>query len=178
MANTFDLISSIVLTSDTAFGSVSFTSIPATYTDFRVMVSARSNRNAADGLERVYLYFNGSSSNILMINWTGNSGTSDYSYYDTAGGVGGTVGLCSNQNAPANQYGFSDLYINEYTSTTKKIGIACSVIPIGAGGTLNYNFTQSYSHGTTSPISSITTSGLGSNWLSGSTFYLYGIKKL
>jgi hypothetical protein len=178
MANTFSLISSITLTSSTAFGSVSFTSIPNTYTDLRVMVSARSDRTAADGLERVYLYLNGSTSGINMINWSGSSGTANFDNYTTANGVGGTVGLCSNQNAPANQYGFSDLYINEYTSTTKKIGIACSVIPIGAGGTLNYNFTQSYAHGTTSAISSITTSGLGSNWLSGSTFYLYGIKKL
>jgi hypothetical protein len=178
MANTFELISSITLTSNTAFASVSFTSIPNTYTDLRLMVSARSDRGAADGLERLYLYFNGATSTINMINWIGNSSGATFDNYTTANGIGGTVGITSNQNAPANQYGFSDLYINNYLSTTEKIGISSAVIPIGAGGTLNYNFTQSYAHSTNSPITSITTSGLGSNWLAGSTFYLYGIKKL
>jgi hypothetical protein len=175
MAETYKLISSVSVSSTTAFGSVSFTSIPQTYKDIVVWVSARSDRNAADGLERVYLYLNGSSSGITMINAIATSSTFSSDSYTTGNGQGGTTGLTSNQNAPANQFGFSMLYISDYTTTNAKIGVSQATIPIGAGGTGNYNYTQSYAHSTTSPITSITTSGLGSNWLTGSTFYLYGI---
>jgi len=176
MANTYELISSVTLTSTTGFSSVSFTSIPQTYKDLVVWVSSRSDRGSADGLERVYLYLNGSSSGITMINSIVNSTTYYSDSYTTGNGVGGTCGLGSGTNAPANQFGFTKLYISDYTTTNAKIGINVSTLPIGGGSTLNYNYSQSYSHTTSTGITSITTSGLGTNWLSGSTWYLYGIK--
>jgi len=176
MANTYELINSISLTSTTAFGSVSFSNIPQTYKDLTLWVSARSDRTAADGLERVYLYMNSGTTGITMIN-TVVGGSSYYSdTYTTANGVGGTCGLTSNQNAPSGQFGFTMLYISDYTSGTAKVGISSSTMAIGASGTSGYVFGQSYQRTTNSGISSISTSGLGSNWLTGSTFYLYGIK--
>jgi hypothetical protein len=174
----YELINSITLESATNFTSVSFTSIPQTYKDIVVYVSARSNRLAMDGLERVYLYMNGSTSGITMIN-TIVSNTSPYSdSYTTGNGVGGTCGLTSNIYTTGNNFGYTMLYISDYTSTNAKIGITGSSMPNTGipGQPYPYLFGQSYAHGTTSGVTSITTTGLGSQWEAKSTFYLYGIK--
>jgi hypothetical protein len=178
MANTFELINSITLTSATNFASVSFTSIPQTYKDITIWANARSNRLTLDGLERVYLYMNGSSSGIRMINTVVANASTYSDIYDTGSGVGGTCGLCSNAYTTGGNFGFSMLYISDYATTNPKIGIVSSSMPItGIPSNQNeYAFGQSYHHGTTSGVTSITTSGLGSQWESGSTFYLYGIK--
>ena len=177
MANTFQLINSYELTGATNFASVTFTSIPQTYKDLVIWVGARSNRLVTDGLERVYLYMNGSSSGITMINTViaGSSASSDS--YTSAAGNGGTCGLCSNVYTTGNNFGFSMLYISDYTTSNPKIGITSTTMPAtGIPNSPNgYSYGQSYGNSTTSPITSITTGGLGSQWENKSSFYLYGI---
>lgn len=174
----YELINSITLTSATNFTSVSFTSIPQTYKDIVVYASCRSNRLSLDGLERVYLYMNGSSTGITMINTSVANTTVGSDSYTTGNGVGGTCGLCSNVYTTGNNFSYNMLYISDYTTTNAKIGITGSTMPqTGIPGQPHpYSFSQSYAHGTTSGVTSITTSGLGSQWENKSTFYLYGIK--
>lgn len=170
MATTYQLISSNILSSTTA--SVTFSSIPATYTDLALMVSARSN--VAANQETVNLQFNGNTSSIY-------SNTRIF-------GSGSTVGSNTNSNisrilapyvngdtADSNTFGSIEIYIPSYTVSQNK--------PLGAFGAAERNDVTAYMGATaglfssTTAISSLSvTPENGTSWLSGSSFYLYGIK--
>ena len=167
--------SRILIASNTlgsAAASVTFSSIPSTYTDLVLRVTGRTDVAAVnDGLA---IRFNG--------------GTSGYSRTAVVGtGSGAASGRNSNQsyalpydeingnNATASSFGSQELYIPSYTSSNSK-----PFSSFGAGETnaaTAYMGADALLSNLTSAITSISIiPSNGANFLSGSSFFLYGIK--
>lgn len=164
MANTYTLIEAKTLTTTTA--SITFSSIPATYTDLLVKVSARSNEAELYG--NAVLQFNSSSSNYSLIALSG-SGSSAASYSATR------IEFMQNGNTTtSNTFGNAEIYVPNYASSNYKSVSIDSVAE--TNGTTVYMRLTAGLWSNTSAITSVSIIAADStSWLSNSTFYLYGI---
>ena len=163
MANTYELIASQLLTTTTA--SITFSSIPSTYTDLKIVASVRSNGASEDyssisingvttGFTSIYVQGNGSSaSSGSLARWGGN--------YSAA-------------NNTANTFGSAELYFPNYLSSTYKSYSVDNVTE--TNGTTAYAGLVAGLWSNTSAISSITLTANGGSYVAYSNFYLYGIK--
>ena len=171
MATTYTLISSNVLSGSAA--SVTFSSIPSTYTDLVLKYSARSDYSNYYEWVKIVLN-NDTTTNYseTYINGTGSAAnsnrTSSDNYFERMYGA-------TANTATSNTFGNTEVYIPNYTSTSAK--------PLSSFGTTENNATGAYINADamlyrgSSGITRIDISpALGTNWLSGSSFYLYGIK--
>lgn len=175
MANTYDLIQSYTLGSNTANG-ITFSSIPNTYTHLVINFSGRDTRSGtyADDLRIQINGNNGSYSNARLYGASGGTGA------DGGTGVNNTYfGFVAGDTATASVFGNGTMIFPNYISSTTKNGIQNS-------GANSLSATNDYQLGqnslispVTSPITSITITGYNapSGTLSaGSTFFLYGLK--
>jgi len=173
MANTYVLIASNTLSSSAA--SVTFSSIPNTYTDLVLRTSARSTRSGIDDGFAVVL---SSNTNTIYshtsINGTGTAVQSDYNYNMSNFYAGHIFGINGNTTT-SSTFSSGEFYIPMYASSNKKqlsfVGANetnATAVQIGAAA-LFWN--------STSAITSISLSSLfGGDLMSGSSFFLYGIK--
>jgi hypothetical protein len=169
MPSTYTLINSNTLTTSTT--SVTFSAIPGTFTDLLIRISARSNRSdvlgyllhqvnsLTSGYTDTYIYGNGA--NAL----SARNGATNLSF----------DGYIVGATATSNTFGSTEIYIPSYTASQNKPMSSFSVrennttgSDLGAHALLLSN---------TAAISSLTFSSLGDSFVSGSSFYLYGIKK-
>jgi len=175
MANTFTKIAST--TTSNAVSTVVFSSIPQTYTDLIVLVSARWNQNQESSPWSSYqIQFNGDS---------GSNYGSTYGYGLGASGSGGARGTSQPGTQPgwlassatsANVFGNSRLYIPNYTNSHYKQIIGEGHTPNNTTTAINSISAGSWKN--TASINSITFiyAGAPSNlWAAQSTFTLYGI---
>jgi hypothetical protein len=168
------LISSQTLGS--AAASVTFSSIPATYTDLVVRYSTRGSLGNAT--TRVELRINGT------------SGGTAYSFTELAGTpVGGATSFrnsntdrwlaeySSANNSTANTFGSSETYIPNYTVSASKPVSSFSVAENNnaANGDSFVGVVANLTS-ITAAITSIALNPDGGNFMIGSSFYLYGIK--
>jgi hypothetical protein len=164
MANTYELISSSTVGIGTA-SSITFTSIPSTYTDLILKVSART-LTAAVG-DALYVTYNGGGS-VTAKRLQGN-GAAASSDTDASGA------WIAGATATASTFGSSDYYIPNYAGSTIKSSSADSVSENNA--TTAYAALMALSSSATAAINSITIiSESGSNFVQYSTAYLYGVK--
>ena len=172
MATTYTLISSNVLTGSAA--SVTFSSIPSTYTDLVLKVSARSTRVANSN--NLDLRINADSSALYSYTYIYGSGSSAASSRSSAD-TSVFVSTMNAANSTSNTFTSAEIYIPSYTVSQNK--------PFGSFGafennsaTVNEIDANAHLYRSTSAITSLTLySGLGSfNFDTGSSFYLYGIK--
>ena len=174
MPNTFVKIASNTLTATAS--SVTFSSIPQTYTDLVLKVSARDNNGSNWG--GGYLRFNGDSSsgnyNGIQLAGLGSSVSTS-----TGSGSWGTnymlAGRANGGTSTANTFGNSEIYIPNYTSTTQKSASSDDVTETNATSALMAIVAGSWV-GTTA-ITSIEILTPGALYQINSTFTLYGIKK-
>lgn len=174
MATTYQLISSNVLTSSAA--SVTFSSIPSTYTDLVIKLSARCTYTGNAYPNYLYTRFNSDTgSNYSETLLFGQDSTA---YSSRNSNTTFSQMLTENSDAStASTFSNVEFYIPNYLATTTK--------PFSNFGVAENNATTAYIGGVgasqyrgTSAISSITFSmsaGAGS-FLTGSSFYLYGIR--
>jgi hypothetical protein len=171
MANTMTLISSVTVGAGGA-SSIVFSSIPSTYTDLLIKVSARSTY--ASTTDSLGIYFNTVAADCNYKNLAGN-GTSATS----GGGTAQTdiyVGEFSAANSTTNTFGSCDIYIPNYTSSNQKTDSSDSAGENNATfGLVNLLGGLSTK---TAAISTITVRSFGGsfNLAQYSTAYLYGIK--
>ena len=166
----FVLIQSQVLASPTA--TVSFTSIPQTYTDLLLKVSARDTATSVvyssitttfDSSSSIYsrttLYNTGTATPYASESPTGVT----YLYIDYPG---------SNALMTTNTFGSAELYIPNYTTSYKK---SMSVVSAVENRSLTYseNYTSAVLYNTTAAITQINLTY--NQFATGSSFYLYGI---
>ena len=146
--------------------SMEFTSIPSTYTDLLVKVSARTNRAAP--VDGVNIAFNGSTSNFTG-RYLESDGSSAYSGTSTriaASAVGNT--------ATASTFGNSDIYIPNYTSSNNKSFSGDTVTENNATPALADLIAGLWSN--SAAITSIALTPLiGTTFDQYSTAYLYGV---
>ncbi len=169
MATTYSLISSVTVGSGGA-ASMSFTSIPSTYTDLCLKVSSRSD--ATGSAWRNYtISFNGTSYATDM------SGKGLY-------GLGSSVGtespssaigqFSTSDSATASTFSNSEIYIPNYTGSTNKSFSVDTVTENNATSAIAYMVAMLWSN--TAAITSIT---LGNEstaiFKQHTTAYLYGI---
>ena len=169
---TYTLISSQVLGSSAA--SVTFSSIPSTYNDLKLVVSARGDTAAATGLIRMYLN-NDSGTNYSFTYILGNSSAASGTRYSSIT----TNNSISYDEATSttSTFGSSEIYIPNYNSTSSKpfFNINVTENNSSAADSADIKAVASLYSGT-SGISSIMLSPAANNFVANSSFYLYGIK--
>ena len=166
MANTYTLISSVTVGAGGA-SSIDFTSIPATYTDLKMVFSLRTNAGAANQDISVFLNNNGSGYSYRLLYGSGTT-TSSSSSSSTpfAAAVGST--------ATSNTFSNAEFYFSNYAGSTNKSYSIDQVLEnniINAGAYLMAGLWSNTA--VINQISLQTGSGL---FVQYSTAYLYGIK--
>jgi hypothetical protein len=166
MANTYTLIASSTVGSGGA-SYVEFTSIPATYTDLKLVLSLRGDQTGTYASS--FISFNGSSTGF----------TNKFIYGDgaTAGSYGGSTNQSADQNGDtttSNTFASTEIYIPNYTSSNFK--------SVSIDGVTENNATTAYAElgallwSNSAAITSIRISpNATKNWVQYSTAYLYGI---
>ena len=166
MPNTFVKIQTVTVGSGGAT-SMDFNSIPSTYTDLVIKMSARTNRSLV--VDGVNFSFNGSTSNFTgrYLEADGSQAYSATSTRLTGGGTGNT--------ATAITFGSVDIYIPNYTSSNNKSFSSDSVAENNAAFGLLDLIGGLWSN--TAAITSISLSPLfGTSFDQYTTATLYGIK--
>jgi hypothetical protein len=170
MPATYTLIASNTLSSSAA--SVTFSSIPGTYTDLVLRVTGRTD--AAQVNDGLAIRFNGGTSGYSRTAVTGN-GSAAASSRNSSQAYAIPYDEINGNNATSSSFGSQELYIPSYTSSNSK-----PFSSVGAGETnaaTAYMGADALLSNLTSAITSISIiPSNGSNFLSGSSFFLYGIK--
>jgi hypothetical protein len=162
MAITYKAIATQTLGSATA--SITFSSIPATYTDLVLVANAGDTANAG-----IYMQFNGDTGtnySYTRLTGDGSSGTSQKTSTTAK-----TYVMGANLAVPSSVNGMFQLNIMNYANTTTyKTTIGTE--SIAAAGVV----AKAFLWRSTSAITSILIADDGGNLLTNSTFTLYGIK--
>jgi hypothetical protein len=165
MANTYQLINSNTVGSG-GTGSITFSSIPATYTDLCLVLSIRTT-NAADN-DTIDLEINGVTTNQSRKRLQGNGST-------VASASASSLGFQVNgDTSTANTFGSAQIYIPNYAGSNNK--------SLSFENITENNATTAYANliaGLWSQTTAITSLGIvaiGSTIKQYSTAYLYGIK--
>lgn len=172
MPTTYNLIASSTVGAG-GVGSVTFSSIPSTYTDLIVKVSARLS--GSDVTQSGSIYFNTAAADSSWRNLRGNGSTTGSS---TSSGQNEIyAGEWPAATATSNTFSNTEIYIPNYTGSQQKSVSVDSVAETNAT-TTTCNLIAGLST-KTAAITSITIGpyGGGQNIVQHSTFYLYGIKK-
>jgi len=168
MATTFTKIASVTVGSGGS-ATMSFTSIPSTYTDLIIKTSIRTTRNTGDA-SSISITLNGSTSSRSSRPLYGN-GSSAFSYTDTIleGGF-----AAQNTGTTASVFSSHDYYLPNYTGSTNKSISIDSVHENNA--TTAYSLLNAALWSNTAVVTSITLECLTFNFAEYSTATLYGIK--
>jgi hypothetical protein len=172
MANTYNLIETKTIASLTA--TVIFSSIPQTYTDLKIVWSARTNWSSA--LDTLYIRFNSNSSSYQTKQMLGfANGGNVYSESDP-GNTSVVSYTATGSTAYANSFGAAEMYIPNYTSSTYK-NCALDGVLINDVASNSWTNTSNSLWSNSAAINSITfTSNNGASFVANSVFSLYGIK--
>jgi hypothetical protein len=168
MANTYIPIATTTVGSG-GVSTITFNSIPQTYTDLLIKLSLRSNfANQANGL---LFITNGNSSDYSLRVLEGNGST-----------VGSTnttysvLGIINGNSTTVNTFSNVEIYIPNYTSSNNK-SFSCDAVTENSGTTA-YQYFYSALRSSTAAITSIAFADgtSGQNFMQYSTATLYGIK--
>ena len=168
MANTFELISSTVVGSGGA-GSIDFTSIPSTYTDLKLILSARGASTAL----YANIKLNNSSSAIYSLRTIYGDGSAASSQNDS-GATYFERFLMVSSAYTANTFSNGELYIPNYAGSANKSVMYDSVNENNA--TSSQMFMVAGLWASTAAINQITLTPNTGNFAEYSSAYLYGIK--
>jgi hypothetical protein len=163
MANTYTLIEAKTLGSATS--SVTFTTIPQTYTDLLLRVSLRSSTANFP----LYLVFNSSSPINVSSKFLEGSGSAASSYSDSTG----LAGYTGRSIQTTDTFGSGDIYIPNYTSSNAKSFSSDTLNE--NNGTEAYMAMAALLWTGTAAITQIEVKKLTEDFVTNSTFYLYGI---
>ena len=174
MATTYTLINSSTLTTTTS--SVTFSAIPNTYTDLKIVCSLRT-------VGAVHY-------DILNINFNSDTGSNyqtSLNLYNFAGAVGTggassktamNIAYINGDSSTADTFGNLEFYIPNYATTGQARSVSVDAVEEN-NSTSNYLMwlATSYWTNTANAINSIYfVTNSATSFKTGSTFYLYGIK--
>jgi hypothetical protein len=167
MANTYTLIASSTVGSGGA-SSIDFTSIPSTYTDLVLKISARTTRS-------------GQFSDAISLSINGVSTNQSSRYLEGSGAATGSGTLSSfrtqatGATATANTFGNSEYYIPNYAGSAHKSASSDGVSENNATDASAWLVANLWS--STAAINQLTITDLNSaTFVQYSTAYLYGVK--
>jgi hypothetical protein len=171
MASTYQLITSTTLGASAT--SVTLSSIPSTYTDLVVRISARSDRTTVNnGIRLIFNSSSAASYSYTNLVGTGTTASSGSTSAQTLALIGATTGT----SATANTFSNHEIYIPSYTVAQNKPYSSFAVTENNATAAEVAAYAELWSN--TSAINSITFTPAGTsiNFITGSSFYLYGVK--
>jgi hypothetical protein len=170
MPSTYQLISSNVLSSTAA--SVTFSAIPATYTDLVLKTSLRSDSGL--NYDQILLRFNAESGSRYSDTYLSSLGTAANSS-QSADATASFMRFSGGDSAPANTFSNGEIYIPSYTASQRKPFFNFMAAEDNIS-TARLAMSASLFRESTviSSISCAPTSG--TVWSAGSSFYLYGVK--
>jgi len=165
MANTYEAIATVTVGSGGA-ATIGFTSIPATYTDLLLKLSARNETSNVTG---VFISFNGSTTTFSGKYLESNGATA------ASGSLARYIGVENPGTATANTFSNCEVYIPNYASANNKSFSADTVSE--NNGTTAYATFNAGLWSTTAAITSITLQiDAAQDFNQYSTATLYGIK--
>lgn len=174
MANTYKLISSTTLGSATA--SVTFSSIPTFYDDLALIVSARSNSTLYAYPTLITVAINDDTSSLYSFRaGYGQDGSS------IANGSTAQIGIVvysinsNNASSTANAFGSLELYFPQYRSVRNKIASGYAVTENNSVNFATIDYSSLLYRNTPAITSLVVREYTGSNFLTNSSFSLYGI---
>lgn len=169
MANTYIPIASATIASSTA--SYTFSAIPQIYTDLVLKINARAD-GAANAFDNITVTFNGTgTTNHSGTRMTGNGSTVGSNRGSDQGII--MPNVMAQAGVAGSPFNNAEIYIPNYSASRQK--------PLGTVGMSGGNQTTAWIAPTaglfsnTTAITSIVLTG-STNFVSGSSFYLYGIK--
>jgi len=167
---TYELIETITLGSNAA--SVTFSDIPQTYTDLKILISVRSTYASTSGI--LWLRFNGDSGTNYPFRRLEGSGSAVSSNGTTAGQIG--IGRTTGSTATANTFSNTEVYIPNYTGSTYK-SVSSTAASENNAVAAQITATAGLWNNTSAITSLSVLDGESSNLVTNSSFSLYGIKK-
>jgi len=172
MANTYKLIEAKTLTATAA--SVTFTTIPQTYTDLILKISARSTSTAgADIYANLKIQFNSDTGNnyngILLFTNLGSPGSGSYTSQP-----GNLFSYANGNVTTASTFSNMEIYIPNYTGSNQKVYSVDGVVENNASNGFVEMAAERWTG--TSAITTIDVVSLYGLHTANSNFYLYGIK--
>jgi len=170
MPSTYQLISSNVLSSSAA--SVTFSAIPATYTDLVIRSSVRSTGTGA-GVRNIYLSMNSVTANYSATRMRGLDSTPSSS--NRTGDSSWILGLSIGDGAVANTFSSNEWYIPNYAGSASKISSNVNATPNNTSSN-QYESAVANLQSSTAAITSLTLTDSSTGFAAGTSFYLYGIK--
>ena len=171
MADTYKLIASQTLSS--AAASITINSLPSTYKDLEIRVSARSSR--AFDYDAYFLTLNGDSSTNYSYQSFYSQGSSSGADNSGANYTKILAGYATGASGTANTFSSNQILITNYAGSLHK-AIKISSVEEYNSAAANYITTIASRYGSTSAITSLTlTMDGGRNFVAGSSIYIYGI---
>lgn len=168
MANETTTLLQKVTVGATNVSSVIFSNISQSYTDLKLVVSARTSTS---GDFRAYVYPNSATTNLSSMNIYGDGSTAYSNTYSN-----GAIGFFINtSDSGASIFGSGEIYFTNYTSSNHKSFSLDGVTEATASGP--YMGISSGRWANTSAITSLEIKPTLGSFVQHSTFYLYGIVK-
>jgi hypothetical protein len=177
MPNTLIPIQTYTLSASAA--SVTFSNIPQNYTDLKVVISARSTQTGSNyGVSDISMRFNNNTESVYSIKGLSGTGSAASSFGFSGENIITYAAFGAGNDATANTFGNTELYIPNYTSTNAKSVSIDTVSETNANASLMRINAALWNPSTQAAINRIDLYALtstSSSFLSGSTFTLYGI---
>jgi hypothetical protein len=174
MANTFELISSSTVG---ALGStsVAFTSIPSTYTDLQVVISARTTAGSAVA-NSIFMKMNALTSSIYSQRALEGNGASASSFSQSGLDSAVRLAIANGSSSTASTFSTSSIYIPNYAGSANKSVSTDTAAETNAA--TEYMNLIAYLVSSTAAITDLTftTETAAVSFAQYSTFYLYGVK--
>ena len=166
---TYTLIEANILLSDAT--SLTFSAIPATYTDLLIRASARTDDTNVYGT--MSLEYSGGGGGFYSNTLVQGDGASASSARSSSLGNQRSLYASNGDSSTANTFSNTEWYIPSYTSANKKVVSLFAVGETNAATAYITGYAGLWQG--TAIIDSIRIQAGGSNFKTGSSFYLYGI---
>ena len=155
--------------------SITFNNIPQSFTDLKVVYSARNNAaGLGTGFAICGFQFNGSSTANMSFTYAAGTGGSAFSGRATSQN-NGWIGVVDHADNTASTFANGEAYIPNYTGSNHKSWVADSVSEGNA--TFLYQMLIAGLTPITSPVTSLSIFNGSGSFVANSTFTLYGITK-
>ena len=169
---TYTQIGSAVTVGAGGAATISFTSIPSTYTDLIVKYSARDNTSGGGVSNNLYLQFNSSGGTAYSGRLLYGNGASALSASDSSNAQ--TIfQYITSLGATSNTFANGEIYIPNYAGSSQKSTSSDSVTETNATGAITGLAAGLWAN--TAAITSITLTPASGTFVQHSTAYLYGV---
>lgn len=177
MAITYEFIAKANITSNTT--TVSFTSLSTSYTHFYLYASARTTKTAGVVWDNIYTNFNNQTTNditnIMYGEWNSGFGGTTYTSGDLAGIM--SISSVPGANASSSVFGNAFVLIPNFNGAKAKSTVGHNTMENGSGAaSAGISMFNSAGYTTTTAITSIDITAVGSPYVQYTNYYLYGLK--